>query len=129
MELRRTGQFPVKIIPMSLGGKKILLVAVLLVMPLHGAAVTLADMLCDLGGQTHQIPANGGHDRDVHQNSDQDKGNTDAHTVWHPFHGTVLGGVTAALLAPAQDFLLWALAPDAPHGLFVPERPQRPPLA
>ena len=122
-------RFPVTIIWMSVHLKKFLLVAVLLGVPLQGAAATLASMLCDPGAQMHEIPVKGGNDRHTHQDGDQDKGYSDGNFVWHPFHGTVLGGVAVTLLAPAQDIPFWALAPDTPYDLFIPERPQRPPLA
>jgi hypothetical protein len=109
--------------------KTLLLAAMLLVMPLQGAAATLAGLLCDPGAQMHKVLANGGHDRDTPQDGEQDKDNAGANPVWHPFHGTVLGPVVETLPAAASDSPSWAHAPDISYALFVPGLPQRPPLA
>ncbi|MBI3041784.1 MAG: hypothetical protein HYY78_03055 [Betaproteobacteria bacterium] len=108
-------------------GKFALLLA-LAVMPLQGTAATLAGVLCDPGAQ-HQMHANDGHDRGAHEDGDQDKGNTGGNSAWHPFHSTVFGTVVVTVPATAPDLPQRALAPDPSHDLFVPEQPQRPPLA
>lgn len=109
--------------------KRLVLAAVLAVMPLQGTAATLAGLLCDPGAQMHGMHANDGHDRGASQDGDQDKGNTGGIPVWHPFHGAVFGTGVAALPAAAPDFSFRALAPDPSHDLPVLEQPQRPPLA
>lgn len=108
---------------------KCVLLLVLTVMPLQGAAATLAGLLCDPGAQMHEPHANGGHDRGAHQEGDQDKDGTSGNSVWHPFHSTVFGTVAVTLTVAAPDIPFRAFAPDSLHDLFVPERPQRPPLA
>lgn len=129
MRLRRLRRFPVKMARMSARLKEFLLAAVLLVMPLQGAAATLAGLLCDPGAQMHTPHANGGDDRGTGHNGDQDQGNTGGNSAWHPFHGTVFGAAIVTVLPAAPDFPPRALAPDTSYDRFVPEQPQRPPLA
>lgn len=126
-------RFPVKMGRMSVQAKErmkaLLLAAALLLMPLQGTAAAVAGLLCDPGTQTHMPQANGGGDRGAHQNGDQGQGNTGGSSAWHPFHSTVFGTAVVTAPAPAPDFPPRAFAPDTAYDRFVPEQPQRPPLA
>lgn len=114
---------------MSLWLKKLVLAAALLVMPLQGIAASLSDLLCDGEAQMHAMHANGGHDRGAHQDSTQNEGSTSGNSAHHPCHNTVSAPLVVTLLPDAPDFPILAFAPDPLHDLFVPDRPQRPPLA
>jgi len=122
-------RFLVKMARMSVRLKELLLAALLLLIPLQGAAATLAGLLCDPAAQMHAMHANGGHDRDMPQDGEQYEEKAGGDPVWHSFHGVVLGPVVVTLPAPAPHFSSRAFAPDASYDRFVPERLQRPPLA
>jgi len=109
--------------------KELVLAAALLVMPLQGVAATLSVLVCDGEAQMHAMHASGGYDRGTHQNSNQDEGSTSGDSAHHPCHNAVSGPLVATLLAAAPDFPVRVVAPDTLYGLFVPELPQRPPLA
>jgi hypothetical protein len=114
---------------MSGWSRKCVLLLVLTVMPLQGVAATLADLLCDPGGQMHEIYSNGGHGHGTPQGGDQNTDNAGANPVWHPFHGTVLGPAVVISPVAAPDSPLRAHTPEISYDPFVPELPQRPPLA
>ena len=119
----------VTIICMSLWLKTLVLAAALLVMPLQGIAASLSVLLCNGEAQMHAMHANGGHDRGTHQDGNQDEGSTNSDSAYHPCHNTASAPLVATLLATAPDFPVRELAPDSLLALFVPEQPQRPPLA
>lgn len=114
---------------MSLWLKTLVLAAALLVMPLQGIAATLSVLLCNGEAQMHAMHASGGQDRGTHQNSNQNEGSTSGNSAYHPCHNTVSAPLVVTLLATAPDFPVRAFAPDTLFDLFVPEQPQRPPLA
>jgi hypothetical protein len=119
----------VKMARMSVRLKELLLAVLMLLMPLQGAAATLAGLLCDPAAQMHEMHANGGHERGTPPDGEQHEQNAGVNPVWHPFHGTVLGPVVVISLTPAPRFPSRAFAPDASSHWFVPEQLQRPPLA
>jgi hypothetical protein len=114
---------------MSLRMKNLVLAAALLVMPLQGIAETLSALLCNGDALVHATHANGGHDRGTYQHGSQDEGSTTGHPAFHPCHNTVSAPLVVTLLTATRDFPVRAFAPDTLYGLFVPEQPQRPPLA
>ena len=114
---------------MSLWLKELVLAAALLVMPLQGIAATLSLLLCHSEAQKLAMHANGGHDRGTYQDSNQDEGGTSGHSSSHPCQNTVFAPLVVRLRAAAPDFPVRAFAPDTLYDLFVPELPQRPPLA
>ena len=114
---------------MSLWLKNLVLAAALLVMPLQGVAATLSVLLCHGDARIPATHATGGHDRSAYQDSNQDEGNPTDNSAFHPCHNTVSAPLVVTLLAAAPDFPVRAFAPDALYDLFVPELPQRPPLA
>ena len=114
---------------MSLGLKNLVLAAALLVMPLQGVAATLSVLLCHGDAQIHATHVNGGHDRGTYQHSDQDEDSATGNSAFHPCHNTVSAPLVVTLLAAAPDFPVRAFMPYPLHDLFVPEQPQRPPLA
>ena len=119
----------VTIICMSPWLKTLVLAAALLVMPLQGIAASLSDLLCDGEAQLHAMHASSGPDRGMHQDSNQDAGGTSGNSTYHPCHNTVSAPLVVTFLTAAPDFPVRAFVPDTLYGLFVPEQPQRPPLA
>jgi hypothetical protein len=111
--------------------KTLVLAAALLVMPLQGIAASLSDLLCDGEAQMHAMHASSGPDRGTHQDSNhnQDAGGTSGNSVYHPCHNTVSAPLVVTFLAAVPAFPVRAFVPDTLYGLFVPEQPQRPPLA
>jgi hypothetical protein len=114
---------------MCLGLKKVVLAAALMVMPLQGVAATFTAQFCHGDTQKHAMHANGGHDGGTHQHGSQDASETDGGSVFHSCHNTVTAPLFVALLPSVPETPVRALAPDLLHDLFVPDRPQRPPLA
>jgi len=115
---------------MSRSLKKLVLAVALLVMPLQGIAATLSSLFCHDEGQKHAMHSIGGHDRGVPQDSLQGEGGTGGNSAHHPcYNHSVSAPPVATLLAGLPDFPVQAFSPDPIHDLFVPERPQRPPLA
>ena len=118
----------------SLWVKKLVLAAALAVMPLQGVAAALSVLLCHGEAQTHTAHAGGGHDHDSHQDGHHDKQQGDdgvaGNSVYHLCcHYTVSAPAAVTLPVSLPDFPVRAFVPDPLHDLFVPDRPQRPPLA
>jgi len=115
---------------MSRSLKKLELAAALLVMPLQGIAATLSVLLCHGDPQMHAVQSNGGKDRGVHHGGQQDESGMTGNSAYHPCcNYTVSPPAAVTLTAAPRDFPVRAFAPDSLHDLFVPDRPQRPPLA
>jgi hypothetical protein len=122
--------------------RKCVLAAALAVMPLHGVAATLTVLLCHGDAQAHATHASSeiSHDhashthdatppQDEHGATQGDAGGTGS----SPFHlccNLTASAPPALMETPAQvEFLAQAFTTDSLHDLFVPELPQRPPLA
>jgi hypothetical protein len=115
---------------MSRSLKKLVLAVALLVVPLQGVAATLSPLFCHDEGQEHAMHSIGGLDRGVHQGSLQGEGGTGGSSAHHPCCNHTVSGLPAATMsAVLPDFPVGKFSPDPIHDLFVPERPQRPPLA
>jgi len=114
---------------MSLWLKRLVLAGALVVMPLQGIASTLSVVLCEGETERHAVHANGGYDRGTQQDGNQDEDSTNSNSAYHPCHNTASAPLVVTLLAAAPDFPVRAFAPDTLYDLFVPELPQRPPLA
>jgi hypothetical protein len=116
---------------MSLRVKNIVLFLALAVMPLQGIAATLALLVCHNDATEHALCVTQLADSLQHgpqHNSPQDENSASGN--YHPCgHNTASAPLVVTLLAAAPDFPVRAFAPDALHDLFVPDRPQRPPLA
>jgi hypothetical protein len=120
---------------MSLWLKKLVLAAALAVMPLQGVAAAMAALVCHGDAQVHAkhestMHESGGHNHgtqnDVHNNDDGTTGYNAYHLCCHY---TVTAPSAVMLPAALPDFPIRAFAPDPLHDLFIPDRPQRPPLA
>ena len=110
--------------------KKLVLVLALTVMPLQGVAATLSVLLCHGEAQAHAMHDQGSHDHGARADGHPDEGGTTGNHVQHLCcHYTVSAPASLALPAALPDFLVQAFVPDPLHDLFVPDRPQRPPLA
>jgi hypothetical protein len=110
--------------------KRLVLAAALAVIPLQGVAAAMAVLVCHGDAQAHAAHQDDGHDHPAQHDGHHDGGGTSADNSYHPCcHLTV--SAPSAVLVPAAlpDFLVRAFAPDPLHDLFVPNQPQRPPLA
>jgi hypothetical protein len=119
---------------MSAWCKKLTLVLALTVLPLQGIAATLSVLLCHGEAQTHLAHAGDGHDHATNQDGHHDKSSSDdgttSYSVYHSCcHYTVSAPAAVTLPMALPDFPVRAFVPDSLHDLFVPDRPQRPPLA
>jgi len=119
---------------LSLWMKKLVLAAAFTVMPLQGVAATLSALLCHGEAQTHSAHAGDIHDHSAHQNGHHEQHPSDDGTagssVYHLCcHYTVSAPADLTLPVSLPDFPVRAFTPDALHDLFIPDRPQRPPLA
>jgi hypothetical protein len=121
--------------------RKWVLAAALAVMPLHGVAAALAILLCHGDAEVHamHVSAAQGHDHEGHSH---DAGHQHDHGVASDDEGggsgnffhlccnlTASGPPTVNLSVTLPDFPVQAFVLDSLHDLFIPDRPQRPPLA
>jgi hypothetical protein len=115
---------------MSLLLKKLLLGAVLLVLPFQGIAATVTLLLCHGDAQAHATHVTGALDRGTHHDGQSDEGSASGNSGNHLCcHGAVSALPVLVLPAVLPDFPDRIIARYLLPDLFVPERPQRPPLA
>lgn len=117
--------------------RKLVLVLALAVMPLQGVAATLTVLWCHGDAQAHALHTQ---NNPIHT---QDAPEHNMHHDAHPDEGGAAGqsahhlccNITASappLVTPSaapSEFPVRAFAPDFLHDPFIPEQPQRPPLA
>ena len=110
--------------------KKLVLLLALTVMPLQGVAATLSILLCHGEAQAHAMHDQGSHDHGAPHDNYQDKGGTTGSSAYHLCCNITASAPPVMMLAAVPpDFPVRAFVPDPLHDLFVPEQPQRPPLA
>lgn len=116
---------------MSAWCKKLVLVLALTVMPLQGVAATLSVLLCHGDAQAHAMHDQGSHDHGAPQDDRQDEGGTTGNSSAYHLCCNITASASSIVTLPASlpDFPVRAFAPDPLHDLYVPDRPQRPPLA
>jgi hypothetical protein len=124
---------------MSNWSKRLVLVLAFAVMPLQGIAATLAVLLCHGEAQMHATHATGGghehgaghaaHEHDqaaAGGHDDSSTGNASYHLCCNLAASAPPAAVTPGALL---DFQVQIFGPAPLHDLFIPDRPQRPPLA
>jgi hypothetical protein len=105
------------------------------VMPLQGIAAALTVLYCHGDTQAHTMHAPDGHDHgdaghDGHHGASQDNGGASDYAAYHLCCNMTVSVPSSVIpLAVVPDFPVRASAPDLLHDLFIPDRPQRPPLA
>jgi hypothetical protein len=116
-------------------GRKLVLVLALAVMPRQGFAAALTVILCHGDAEMHVMHAPDGHDHggidhDGHHGAPNDEGGSGGNSAYHLCCNMTVS-VPSSIILPAviPDFPVRASAPDLLHDLFIPDRPQRPPLA
>jgi hypothetical protein len=110
--------------------RRLVLVLALAVMPLQGVAAALSVLFCHDEGQMHALHDQGSHEHGTHHDGRHDDDGTVGGSTYHLCcHFTVSAPAIVALPAALPDFPIRAFAPDSLHDLFIPDRPQRPPLA
>jgi hypothetical protein len=119
---------------MTSWSRKLVLALALAVMPLQGIAATLSVLLCHGEAQAHSSHAGDGHDHSTQAGSHHDQHPADdgagSSAPYHLCcHFTVTAPADVTLAPTLSDFAVLAFTPDLLHDLFVPDRPQRPPLA
>lgn len=102
----------------------------LAVMPLQGFAASLSVLLCQGDAQLHAVHENGAHDHGTPHDGHHDEGGAAANGMFHLCcHITASAPPAVTLPSAPPDFAVHAFAPDPLHDLYIPDRPQRPPLA
>ena len=116
--------------------RKLVLALALAVLPLQGVAATLTVLLCHGETQQHAEHADVGHDHGqgaahaAHHGEAPTDDNAGASAAYHLCCNVTVSAPSAiALPAVTPDFLALAVTLSPLHDLFVPELPQRPPLA
>jgi hypothetical protein len=114
--------------------RKCVLAAALAVLPLHGIAATLAVLICHGEAQGHAAHAPAGHAHDgEHQHepgaADHDGGSVTASNFHLCCNLTASAPPIATLAAELPEFPVRAVVPDILHDRYIPDQPQRPPLA
>jgi hypothetical protein len=118
--------------------RKCVLAAALAVLPLHGIAATLAVLICHGEAQGHAAHAPAGHDHGEHQHDTaphdhQGAANSDDGNAAAAYHLccnlTASAPPIATLAAELPEFPVRAVVPDILHDRYIPDQPQRPPLA
>ena len=110
--------------------KKLVLLAVMLVMPLQGIAATLSVLLCHGDAQAHAMHAQDGHDHGMYHDGHQDESGTTGSHAGHFCSHLVVSGLPEVILpAITPDLLVQVSASHLLHDSHFPDRPQRPPLA
>jgi hypothetical protein len=112
---------------------KFIVVAVLAVMPLQGVAATLSALSCHGEAQGHAMHAGGAHEHgtlhDGQPHRQDGAGDTSGNAVHPCCHHCVAAPAAVALAVTPPELPAHARAPRDLQDLFVPDRPQRPPLA
>lgn len=116
---------------MSNRAKRFVLMLALAVLPMQGMAGAFANLTCHEGVGDHAakgVHANGGHEDGAqhHGHTGDANGPELDHSSCHPLTPVLL---VVSLPATTTDFPVWAPASYALPDLFIPNRPQRPPLA
>lgn len=115
-------------------GKKILIIALLLVMPLQGFAASLSHLLCSSSSAAEQTLS--GHHHDAGDDSiaphDRDDGGNDSgksHAGHLSCHQLSSALPSVAVTVCASNLSVFVPTIFVLPSLFFPEQPQRPPLA
>ena len=111
--------------------------AALVAMPFQGIAATLAVLICHGDSQAHATHGQGGHGHGDHQHEATHEhsgaGEDGSGTGTTPYHLccnlTASVPPTAIVAAELPDFPVRAFVPDTLNDLYIPDQPQRPPLA
>lgn len=113
---------------------RLLLAVALVAMPLQGMATALSVLLCHGEKQMHIVHEqgndSGASDHDHHAGNQQDDGGASSNSAYHPCcHYTAAAPAPLTPQAMSIDFPIRTYSLDTLHDLFIPDRPQRPPLA
>lgn len=114
------------------GAKRFVLLLALVMLPVQGIAAALSSIVCDAG--SNEPTAHVAHAKDGHDHGAQREGlpdDSDANIQHEHFSCHHLVFMLPAVTPPTtvSDFPVWASLSHSLPDLFVPDRPQRPPLA
>ncbi len=111
--------------------KRFVLLLALAVLPVQGVGGSFANLACHAGmGEhgAHGAQVHDGHDHGVQENGHSDEGKAVdmEHSSCHP-----LTPVLPVVMFPwnPSDYPVWAAYSHGLPDFFIPDRPQRPPLA
>ena len=110
--------------------RKLVLVLALAVMPLQGVAATLSVLLCHGDAQAHAMHTQDDPEHSMHHDDHPDEGGASSESAYHLCCNiTASAPPLTTLSAVPPDLPVNTFVPDSLHDLFIPEQPQRPPLA
>lgn len=118
-------------------GNKILIIAMLLVMPLQGIAASLSHLLCALpsAAELMDMPSGHHHDDSIavqkhnHEGSGTNDDDNNNHATHLSCHQVSFGIPSITVLAFASALPVYHPSSLTSPSLFFPEQPQRPPRA
>ncbi|MDH3286633.1 MAG: hypothetical protein OEP48_02740 [Betaproteobacteria bacterium] len=114
------------------GAKRFVLLLALVMLPVQSIAAALSGIVCDAGSDeptAHVAHANDGHDHGAQRDSHPDDDGANVQHEHSSCHYWVFILPAVTLPAGLLDSLVWASPSHGLPDLFVPDRPQRPPLA
>lgn len=112
--------------------KQFIVLLALVMLPTQGVAMALSGIVCSSGGETpvaHVAHAGDDHDHGARSGGSHEDDGAGIHYEHFSCNHLVFVLPTTTLPETTPDFAVWALAAHSLTDLFVPERPQRPPLA
>jgi hypothetical protein len=112
--------------------KRFVLILALAVLPIQGIGASFAKLACHGAAEGHAAPIAHAHDGHEHgtqppSHSEDGKGADSEH--YYSCHHLTVVFPAATLPATPADFPHWARSSYGLPDLFIPDRPQRPPLA
>lgn len=130
----RNAKFSDRLRPLMLNGaKRFVLLLALVMLPVQGLAAALSGLVCDADSKeqtAHVAHASDSHDHGAQRDS-QPNDDDGANIQYEHFSCHHLVSILPAVTLPATlpEFPVWASLSHSLPDLFVPDRPQRPPLA
>lgn len=114
------------------GAKRFVLLLALVVLPAQSATAAFYGAICHGSAEdnaAHVVHASGGHNHGAQHDGTSYEDDSPAQTEHFSCHPLVSVLPAVTLLMSTSKFSSWAAWPHRLSDLFVPERPQRPPLA
>ncbi len=116
-------------------GKKILMIALLLVMPIQGIAASVSHLLCASSSATEPMDTGSGHHHgdsvaaQEHDHEGSSNDGNDTHAGHLSCHQVSSGIPSITVLTFVGDLPVYHPSSFTSPNLFIPEQPQRPPRA
>lgn len=110
--------------------RKLVLALAFAVMPLQGVAATLSVLLCHGEAPAPAMNDQDSHDHGAPHGNSQDEGGTTGDAPYQLCYNITVSALPIMTLPTVvPEFSVRAFVPEPLYDPFVPDRPQRPPLA